>query len=161
MLKRISKTKKIINVFRDYGYKISIKMRLGLNKFEKERKVYLNLIDAVDADFFIVHARYGQQTYAEPADFSVYEACVKTGREIIANGDIKTAEQIRSLKEIGVKGAMIGRAAVLDPGIFNRLKGISAPDSDIIIKECVELSKKYNEPFKYQKNVVKHSGASG
>ena len=115
----------------------------------------------IEADFFIVHARYGQQTYAEPADFSVYEACVKTGREIIANGDIKTAEQIRSLKEIGVKGAMIGRAAVLDPGIFNRLKGISAPDSDIIIKECVELSKKYNEPFKYQKNVVKHSGASG
>ena len=41
---------------------------------------------------------------------------------IIANGDIKTKEQIKYLKSIGVKGAMIGREALDNPQIFNQLK---------------------------------------
>ncbi len=56
-----------------------------MNKFEKEKKVYLNLINEVDADFFIVHARHGQETYEDPVDSSVYEECVKTNKIIIAN----------------------------------------------------------------------------
>ena len=156
MVRRISKTKKIIGIFKDRGYPISIKMRLGINQKDKENKVYLHLLDGVDADFFVVHARHGAQTYAEPADFNVYEECVGTGRKIIANGDIKTKEQIEFLKGVGVKGAMIGRAAVLDPGIFNRLKSLPGPDKEIIIKEYVKLTEKYDEPFRYRKNILKH-----
>jgi tRNA-dihydrouridine synthase len=156
MVRRISKTKKILSIFKDYGFKASVKMRLGLNQRDKENKVYLHLIDALDADFFVVHARHGQQTYNEPADFKVYEECVKTGKKIIANGDIKTKEQIAYLKSVGVSGAMIGRAAVLDPAIFNRLKGLSAPELEKITKEYLELSEKYLEPFRYRKNILKH-----
>jgi len=94
MIKRINKVKTMVSVFRKYNYPISIKMRLGLNEFEKEKKVYLTLIKEIDADFFIVHARHGKQTYKDNADFLVYEKCVKTGKKIIANGDIKTKEQI-------------------------------------------------------------------
>jgi len=93
-----------------------------MNKFEKEKKTYLNLIKEVDADFFIVHAKHGKERSKDPADFSVYKECVETNKVIIANGDIKTKEQIEYLKSIGVKGAMIGRAAVEDPSIFKRLK---------------------------------------
>jgi len=96
MIKRISKTKKLVNIIHDYGYNCSIKMRLGMNKFEKEKKIYLNLIDAVPAEFFIVHARYGAQTYKEEPDYSVYEECVKTGKNIIANGNITTKEQVEN-----------------------------------------------------------------
>lgn len=160
MIRRISKTRKIVNIFRDRGFKISLKMRLGINKKDKENKVYLNLIDAVDADFFVVHARHGQQSYQEPADFSVYEECVKTGRTIIANGDIKTKEQIDFLKGVGVQGAMIGRAAVLDPSIFNKLKGIFSPPLETIFKEYEELSNSFNEPFRYRKNIIKHKFAN-
>jgi len=150
----------IIEIFRDHSFPASIKMRLGINKKDKENKAYLHLIEAVDADFFVVHARYGSQTYAEPADFSVYEECVRTGRNIIANGDIKTKEQAESLKGIGVKGVMVGRAAILDPSIFNKLKGVSSPDLKIIMKEYMELSKNFDEPFKYSKNIIKHMGKS-
>ena len=160
MVKRVSKTKKLVEVIKDRGYKASIKLRLGLNRFEKERKVYLNLIDGVDADFFVVHARHGQQSYNEPADFSVYADCVKTGKSIIANGDIKTKEHIESLKSIGVRGAMIGKPAVLDPSIFNKLKGLSCPSADVMIKEYTILTEKYDEPFRYRKNVLKRIGKS-
>lgn len=122
LIKRISKVKKLVKTIRDHNYPASIKLRLGMNKFEKEKKVYLNLINEVDADFFIVHARHGKDTYENPADFKVYKECVDTNKTIIANGDINTKEQINSLKEIGIKGAMIGRAALDNPGIFNQLK---------------------------------------
>ncbi|MEA3429941.1 MAG: tRNA-dihydrouridine synthase family protein [Nanoarchaeota archaeon] len=122
LIKRISKVRKMVEVVRDHNYPVSIKLRLGMNKYEKEKKVYLNLINGVDADFFIVHARHGKETYRNPADFSVYKECVKTNKVIIANGDIKTKERIEYLKSIGVKGAMIGRAAVINPDIFNSLK---------------------------------------
>ena len=158
MIKRVMKNKKLVDVIKDRGYNVSIKLRLGLNAFEKSRKVYLNLIDAVNADFFIVHARHAGQFYNEPADFSVYEECVKTGKTIIANGDIKTKEQIEFLKKIGVKGVMIGRTAVNDPTIFARLKGIKHISKEEMIAEFNNLSEKYGEAFKYRKNVAKHSG---
>ncbi len=122
LIKRISKVKKLIDIVKKYGYPVSIKLRLGLNKYEKDRKVYLNLIKEVDCDFFIVHARHGSENYENSADFSVYEECVKTNKVIIANGDIKNKEQIEYLKSIGVKGVMIGRSAIANPNIFNELK---------------------------------------
>ncbi|MBR9692927.1 tRNA-dihydrouridine synthase family protein [Candidatus Woesearchaeota archaeon] len=121
LIKRISKVKKMVQTIRNHNYPVSIKLRLGMNAFEKEKKTYLNLINEVDADFFIVHARHGKEKNKDPADFSVYEECVKTNKVIIANGDITTKEQIASLKSIGIKGAMIGRAAVKNPAIFEEL----------------------------------------
>ena len=156
MIRRISKTKKILKIINDYGFKSSIKMRLGMNQLEKEKKVYLNILNSIDAEFFVIHARHGQQTYKEPAEFSIYDACAKSKKTIIANGDITTKEQVDHLRSIGVDGVMIGRAAVLDPSIFNRLKGIPSPPVEKIFKEYISISNKFNEPFKYIKNVLKH-----
>lgn len=122
MIKRIAKVQKLIKCIKDKGYPVSIKMRLGLNQREKEKKAYLNLINQVDADFFIVHARHAGQTYNDPPDTSIYQECVDTGKVIIANGSISTAKQVTELKNIGVKGVMIGRAAIPNPSIFNILK---------------------------------------
>ncbi len=156
MIRRISKVRKVVAILKERGYPVSIKMRLGMSMKDKEYKSYLNLIKAVDADFFIVHARYASQHYEEPSDFAVFEECVRTGKSIIANGDIKTAEQVTLLEQMGVKGAMIGRAAVLEPSIFNRLKGKYAPPAAEVMKEYEDLAQKYNEPFRYRKNVLKH-----
>ena len=122
LIKRVTKIKKLVQIVRDHGYPVSIKLRLGINQYEKDKKVYLNLIKEVDADFFVVHARHGKEINKEPADFSVYKECVETKKIIIANGDIKTQEQITYLKSIGVRGAMIGRPAIKNPGIFIYLK---------------------------------------
>jgi len=161
MIRRINKTKKIIDIIKNHGYKASIKMRLGLNERDKTYKSYLNLIDAVDADFFVVHARYGLQDYSEHADFTVYEECVKIGKTIIANGDINTGEQVSYLESVGVKGVMIGRAAVINPSIFNKLKDKTFPSIESIKKEYTELTEKYNEPFRYRENILRRIGKSG
>lgn len=122
LIKRITKVQKMVQVIRDHNYPVSIKIRLGMNMYEKTKKTYLNLIKEVDADFFIVHGRHGKETYKNPNDLTIYEECVKTGKIIIANGDIKTKKQIKFLKTIGVKGAMIGREAIKNPEIFKILK---------------------------------------
>ncbi|MFA5108489.1 MAG: tRNA-dihydrouridine synthase family protein [Candidatus Micrarchaeia archaeon] len=122
MIKRVSRVKEIVGIIKEHGFECSIKLRLGLNKYEKEKGAYLNLIENVDAQFFVVHAKTADQEDKEAADFSVYEKCVKTGKKIVANGDIKTKEQVLELKNAGLYGAMIGRAAIKNPKIFAMMK---------------------------------------
>lgn len=129
MIKRISRVNDIVTLIERSGFECSIKLRLGLNSYEKEKGAYLNLIKNVDASFFAVHARTAKQTEKNPADFSVYSKCVETGKRIVANGDIKTKEQVEELKKLGLFGAMIGRAAIANPRIFNELKMESAVKS--------------------------------
>ncbi len=123
MIKRVSRVNDIDKLIGKSGFECSIKLRLGLNGYEKEKGAYLNLIKNVDASFFAVHARTAKQTERNPADFSVYLKCVETGKRIVANGDIKTRGQVTELENLGLYGAMIGRAAVVNPKIFNELKG--------------------------------------
>lgn len=156
LIKRVTKVNKLVKVVKDHGYACSIKMRLGANIFEKQKKVYLNLINGVDADFFAVHARHGSEHYETKPDYSVFPECVKTGKEIIANGDIDNREKVILLKDMGVKGVMIGRAAVRNPAIFERLKGIKETNIDLIKKEYLELTA--GEESKYKKNIIKRLG---
>lgn len=122
MVKRVKRTGEIAKLISDAGFECSVKMRLGENKYEKKRETYLNLIRGVEASFFAVHARTAAQTLDDRADFHVYAKCVETGKKIVANGDIKTREQVRALKDAGLYGAMIGRAAIGHPEIFKELK---------------------------------------
>lgn len=155
LIRRISKVKAIAGMIKDHGFDISIKMRLGITSRDKINNVYLNLINNVDADFFIVHARFAKQNYSEPADNSVYPKCVATGKTIIANGDITTKEQVEKLKEIGIKGVMIGREAIRNPNIFRVLKNNKPEPVKKIINDLNILSEKYCEPLRYRKNILK------
>lgn len=157
-MKRIEKTNKILDAFRKKGFSVSIKLRLGLNQFEKNKKVYLNLIQNTNPDYFILHARHGKQTYDDPADFSIYKEVVRTGKKIIANGDISSKEQIAALQKIGIAGAMIGRATVYNPGIFEVLKGKEQISFEDLKKEYLQYAKEYNSPDKYIQNVFPRIG---
>ena len=115
MIKRIAKVNALIKIIESTGYSCSIKLRLGMNEYEKKKKAYLNLIASTNAYSYIIHARHGKEEYIHPADYSVYPECVDTGKKIIANGDISTKEQVDSLYQIGIKGVMVGRAALEHP----------------------------------------------
>jgi tRNA-dihydrouridine synthase B len=121
MIKRITRVNEIARLIEKHNHSCSIKLRLGLDEYEKGKGAYLNLITNVDAEFFVVHARTAKQSGHDPADFSVYEKCKDTGKQIVANGDIGTKKQVDGLKRIGIYGAMIGRAAVKNPMIFKEL----------------------------------------
>ena len=122
MIRRVSRVNEIARLIGKHGFECSIKLRLGLDDYEKEKGAYLNLIENVDASFFIVHARTARQTLEDAADFSVYEKCRDTGKPIVANGDISTKKQVAGLKKLSLYGAMIGRAAIDNPGIFQELQ---------------------------------------
>jgi tRNA-dihydrouridine synthase B len=155
MIKNFSKVKRMVDMIKNKGYSCSLKMRLGKDAKEKEKKFYLNTIKEVDADFFIVHARHGLEGYNIKPDYSIYPECVKTGKIIIANGDIDSTEKVEKLKSMGVKGIMIGRSAINNPQIFNYLKGKKLISQEEIKKEYNKLAEKYNAPFRYRKNVMK------
>ena len=155
MIKNFSKVKRMVDMIKSEGYSCSVKMRLGKDAKEKEKKFYLNTIKEVDADFFIVHPRHGGEGYDVRPDYSVYKECCNTGKIIIANGDIDSKEKVETLKSYGVKGVMIGRAAINNPQIFNLLKGKKLKSSEEIKKEYNELAEKYDAPFRYRKNVIK------
>ena len=157
-IKRISKANRLISIVRKHNYPISIKMRLGETNFEKEKKVYLNLIKETNPDFFIVHARSGEESYEDCADYSVFEECVSTGKEIIANGDIDSISKVKDLKKMGVRGVMIGRSAVTNPAIFDELKGNKVPSFEELRSEYSLLADKYKSKPRCKKNVLMRIG---
>ncbi len=159
LIKRFAKVQKMIDVFRQFQYPISVKLRLGMNGTEKQQKIYLRCIQNITPDFFIIHARHGGQKYMEAADFSIYQECVQLGKPIVANGDIHSLEQIDFLKKIGVVGAMIGRSALANPTIFKTLKNKSESISiETIRQKYLEIAKEYQTPEEYQKNVLRRLG---
>jgi tRNA-dihydrouridine synthase A len=163
MVKRAAKTARLVSTIRDHGHPVSVKIRLGLNGYEKENRLYLNNLGGVDPDFFVVHAKHAAQSSDEEEDNSVYPECVETARGIpvIANGGIETSETVRSLMDMGVGGVMMGRSALGNPAILDIMKndlGINNPPKPVptvdalkreydSIYEVIGGSEKYRSRF--------------
>lgn len=168
MVKRIAKTQRLVGIIKKKfpEKSVSLKIRLGMNEFEKRHKVYLNSIKGVDADYYVVHAKTGMQSSGEPADDSVYSECVEAANKkpIIANGGITSIQKVKEVQAMGVGGVMIGRAAMKQPAIFDILKnGLEMQDKKIpsieeIKKEYLALADKFNAPPKYRQNLLKELG---
>jgi tRNA-dihydrouridine synthase B len=150
MIKRAKKTARLVSVIMDHGHPVSVKLRLGLNQYEKDNKLYLNNLGGVDPDFFVVHAKHAAQSSGEKEDNSVYPECVEAARGIpvIANGGIETSEGIQSLWEMGVSGVMMGRPAMGNPAIFDLMKnelGINNPPKPVPTID--DLKHEYNDIY--------------
>ncbi len=158
LTKRIQRVQELVAILKKSGLPITLKIRLGLNEYEKKHKVYLKLMQNVDADAFIVHARHARQLSREPADWSVFKDCLVTGKHIIPNGDIAERGDIHFFEKLGVKEVMIGRAAVRNPSIFAYLKGGSLLPIDIIKREYVALCEQFHNHPKYKTNVLAYLG---
>ena len=102
----------------------SIKLRAGYND---PRQVFslLPLFESAGVDFLVIHPRTVVQEYAGRADHSITAELVsRTGIPVIANGDIRTAaEGQQVLQQTGAAGLMLGRGAIADPLLFERLRG--------------------------------------
>ncbi len=146
MVKRGAKTARLVSMIRDHGHPVSVKIRLGLNRIEKDRKLYLNNLGGVDPDFFVVHAKHAAQGSGEKEDYSVYPECVEAARGIpvIANGGIETPETVQSLVEMGVGGVMMGRPAIMNPAIFDLMKnGLGVNDPPKPVPTIEDLKREY------------------
>jgi tRNA-dihydrouridine synthase len=109
----------------------SVKVRSG---FDDPSQIYslLSLFADSGIDFIVVHPRTVKQLYRGAADHGVTAEVVRqTPLPVIANGDIfSAATGQRVLAETGAAGLMLGRGAIADPLLFERLRGKRPEESD-------------------------------
>ncbi len=107
---------------------VSAKMRLGIND-SGLAVACAQALEAGGARELVVHARTKADGYRPPAKWS----CVDLVRRsvsipVIGNGDVFTVDDFRRLRETtGCEDVMIGRGAVGDPFLAQRIKGLRDP----------------------------------
>ncbi len=106
----------------------SIKVRAGYSDPEQIFSL-LPVFEDAGVDFLVLHARTVVQRYDGFADHGITARVVqRTKLPVIANGDVNSVEVgQRVLGETGAAGLMLGRGAMKDPLLFERLRGRAAP----------------------------------
>ncbi len=131
-------------VVRAVDVPVSIKTRLG---WDDEHRDWRDLVDiAADCGvrFAALHGRTRSQLYVGPANLpDVHDAPIP----IIANGDIKTADDILRAEKLGYSGAMIGRAMLGRPWALRAITRGVAPENigDVVLRHLMYSIEYYGE----------------
>lgn len=139
----------------------SVKVRSGVDD-PSQLPALVGLFEECGVDFLIVHPRTVRQLYGGLADHRVTAEVVRRTRlPVIANGDIFTEEDGRRVQEqTGAAGLMLGRGAIADPFLFQRLRGSYPAVSPPELKEAevcdylLALLPRYEELFCGEQQVL-------
>lgn len=103
---------------------VSVKTRIGYDKIVTED--WISVLLEVDPVAISIHGRTLKQLYSGKADWEEIKKAVslrdKTGKEtlILGNGDISSlVEAHKKINDIGVDGALVGRATFGNPWFFS------------------------------------------
>jgi tRNA-dihydrouridine synthase len=101
----------------------SVKLRSGHTDPQQIFSL-LRLFEDSKVDFLVLHPRTVVQEYEGLADHTITARVVQaTGIPVIANGDVRTAaEGLQLLEQTRAAGLMLGRGAIADPLLFQRLR---------------------------------------
>lgn len=132
MLKRPELLTEILPALREaVSGTFSVKVRAG---YDDPRQIFslLPLFETAGVDFLVLHPRTVRQAYEGVADHAITAEVVKsTGIPVIANGDIRSSSGgLRVLADTGAAGLMLGRGAIGEPMLFERLRGRAAAEPD-------------------------------
>ena len=123
LLADLRQVEKILTaVVRAVNIPVTLKTRLGYHDGQPVIAEVARIAEACGIAALAVHGRSRAQRYQGEADYATIAAAkAKTRLPVIANGDIKSAEQAKTLLDrYGFDGIMIGRAALGDPWLFAR-----------------------------------------
>lgn len=100
---------------------VSVKTRIGYDK--PLTSEWISHILEAKVDLVSLHGRTLKQMYGGEADWEeigkAAEMCRRAGVMIIGNGDVKSMDDAEArIKEYGVDGVMVGRAAMGNPWFF-------------------------------------------
>ncbi len=140
---------------------LSVKVRSGYDDPEQIFSL-LPLFENTGVDFIVLHPRTVVQKYKGAADHELTARVVAaTALPVIANGDVTTGEEgLQVLAATGAAGLMIGRGAIRDPLIFQRLRGhaVALPSRDARAAELqyyiAELTERYQGIFQGDTQVL-------
>jgi tRNA-dihydrouridine synthase B len=155
MLKRPADLAELIQPLRQaVSGTFSIKLRAG---YDDPAQVFslLPLFESAGVDFLVLHPRTVVQEYTGRADHAITAEVVRqTSLPVIANGDIRSAAAgLQVLRETGAAGLMLGRGAIADPLLFERLRGRANPEPDrkergtLLRRYLRDLQARYQELF--------------
>jgi nifR3 family TIM-barrel protein len=127
LLKDPGKIERLVRAIREaVSLPVTVKTRIGFDAVNIGEVGAA--IEAGGADAVFVHARLAVNRHAGPADWETL-ARMKAGRRIpvVGNGGVAAAEDVLTmLRQTGVDGVMIGRAAVGNPWIFREVADLLA-----------------------------------
>ena len=126
---------------------VTVKIRAGYSETTKNAPELAPLLEQAGASAICVHGRTREQMYSGRVDLDIIREVKRTVTvPVIGNGDVNSAEDAaRMLGHTGCDGLMIGRGAVGDPWIFERIiAGIegSAP-REVPVSEIAETAKEH------------------
>jgi len=141
---------------------VTLKTRLGPHPGDTSIFEILSLAEKAGARGLLLHARYTSQCHGGPVhldtlarvveaasipvvgngsvvDAATAKAMAQTG--VAGNGSVVDAATAKAMAQTGVAGILIGRAALPDPDIFARLKGlpVAPPDPATRARRHLEL----------------------
>lgn len=103
---------------------LTVKMRIGWDADHLTGVEVAKQCEANGADLLAVHGRTREQMYIPPIDAGTIAAIKQAVTiPVLANGDVTTAEgALDLLEKTGCDGVMIGRGALGDPWLFDRVR---------------------------------------
>lgn len=137
---------------------VTAKIRIGWDADSINAARVARLLVDVGIAAITVHGRTRAQGYAGAADWDVIgEVADAVPIPVIGNGDLSSAAEVgKRRRETGVAGAMIGRAAMSAPWIFNQIKEYLASGQ---IVDAPSLSEKWNLIMRHCQLAVREWGA--
>lgn len=162
MLRRPELLKELLPALRaEIRGDFSVKIRAG---YDDPAQIFtlLPLFESCGVDFLVLHPRTVVQEYGGSADHGITAGVVRhTDLPVIANGDIRTvADAERVLEQTGAAGLMLGRGAIADPLLFQRLRGAAPAMPDRAERAAMlrfyltELLPLYRERFSGEQQVL-------
>ena len=139
----------VVRAVRPCHCKVTAKIRIGWDAESINAIRVARILADVGVAALTVHGRTRSQGYSGVADWNVIgEVTAAVTIPVIGNGDLTSpADVIRRRRATGIKGAMIGRAAMSAPWIFRQTKHflttgeiVDAPDLskrwELILRHC-------------------------
>jgi tRNA-dihydrouridine synthase B len=109
---------------------VSVKTRIGFSPAFPDHLTIAKIIEDAGADMIAVHGRLACNFHKGDADWEkLGEIKQALGIPVIGNGGVVTPEDANEMVRVsGVDGVMIGRGAVGNPWLFNRIKKPGLPE---------------------------------
>lgn len=143
LLSRPKRVTEIISAWADLGKPVTAKIRSSPNVLQTIKLA--KAIEKAGASAIAVHARPVRQKNKGLVDLVAIKRVKKSvGIPVIGNGGIKDRHSLeRMLDKTGCDAAMVGTAAIGNPGVFAKLRGKEPIPQKKAFLRYVELCEKY------------------
>ena len=127
----------------DLGFKLSVKMRLGMEKLNECIEI-IKRLNHYPIDFIVIHPRFGVQQYEGKVHLEKARELINLSKHpIVYSGDIVDISSFEAIKEQlpEINQFMLGRGILKNPFLTEEIKGIKKNEE----KDFQRFALFYNE----------------